>query len=682
MSKKQALQRILAPAKEKEKYDWVGAADLYEQALRAVGKKDILKKGEVQERIGYCFYRAAFQTENQREFRKHMRLAAEAYEKTGEIFKGVTEAKRSSAKILHCKAMVAYVGHWLSPDPDTKRELLDECWRLGKEALKVYDEAGDQLGLGKTCVELTTCLADRLDLELDTRMREKILDEAMSLGENAIQIFSKTGDEHELARAYYNTGIHCYNAAMSLQLETKRRECEEKAFHYAKDALRISESTGDKLLLGSSAALLGYVEYDLGAGLEAALELFNKASQYGIEIKDHRVVSEAFDGLVYSTYWSMILEEDLEKMREKSKRCEEYAGEAIGCSILANYGRGIPHSYSFGYAANFRELARREIKLETRQKLLKKAVALGKQGLDHAQRTGSTHAIFHASTELSHALYYVSTMKTEVEKRQLLEESMTLAEKAVYYMEQLRPHFMWPRAYANEAFALTLFELGKLEESREKRKELLEKCVSRMETCITFFQRHVTSARAPSRREFFALLGRLHIELGNILNQLYQTTTEKEVLRKLIETYESAIQMNRKADLVSWVAEGYWQTAAAYDRLGEYFESANNFESASKQYKKSAHNIPQLKSFFMDYATYMQAWSNIEKARHSHEREEYGRSKEYYEKAASALKSSRSWIYLAPNYLAWVHLEHAEDLSRDNQSQEACLGSQSLLQSA
>jgi len=105
MSKKQALQRILAPAKEKEKYDWVGAADLYEQALRAVGKKDILKKGEVQERIGYCFYRAAFQTENQREFRKHMRLAAEAYEKTGEIFKGVTEAKRSSAKILHCKAM-------------------------------------------------------------------------------------------------------------------------------------------------------------------------------------------------------------------------------------------------------------------------------------------------------------------------------------------------------------------------------------------------------------------------------------------------------------------------------------------------------------------------------------------------------------------------------------------------
>jgi hypothetical protein len=77
-------------------------------------------------------------------------------------------------------------------------------------------------------------------LELDTRMREKILDEALSLGEKAIQIFSNTGDEHELARAHCITGIHCFNAALSLQLETKRRECEKKAFDYAKEAIRIS----------------------------------------------------------------------------------------------------------------------------------------------------------------------------------------------------------------------------------------------------------------------------------------------------------------------------------------------------------------------------------------------------------------------------------------------------------
>ncbi len=673
MSKNRSLQRILAQAKKKEKkYDWLSAVGFYDKALTNVLKqKDFLKTGEIHERIGYCFYLAAFQAENQRAFRRQMQRSVEAYEKAKGLFDRVKEAKESAGRILHCRAMIFYIDHWLSPDPDTKRELLDECWRLEKEALKIFDEAGDRLGLAKTCVELARCLADRLDLELDTQVREKILYEAVRLGEKAIQIFSKSGDEHELARAHYITGIHCFNAAMSLQSETKRSRCEQKAFDYANDAVRVSKSTGDKLLLGRSTFLLGMTEQDLGAGSEAASELFKKALQHGIETKDHRIVSEAFDSLAYSTYWSMLFEEDLEKMREKSTESEEYASKAIACSTLADHGLRIPHSYCFGYTANFRELAKREIKLETRNKLLKKAVALGKQGLEHAQRTGSTHEIFHVSTELVHALYYISTMKTGVEKRQLLEESMTLAEKAVYYTEQLRPQFMWPRVLAYEALALIMFELSKLEESGEKRKELLEKSVSRMETCTTLFRRHVASARAPSRRVFPALLGRFQTELGNFLNQLYQTTSEKEVLGRLIETYQRSIEMNKKANLVSRVAEAYWQTAVAYDRLGEYLESASNFESASKQYKLSAHNIPQLDSFYMDYVTYMQAWSEIEKARHYHARQEYSQAKKHYEKAASLHRSSESWKYLASNYLAWAQLEHGEDLSRDEQSQKA-----------
>jgi len=671
MSESQSLQQIFALAKEKEKsYNWLAAADLYEKAYgHIIEEKDFVKAGEIEERIGYCFYGAAFQAESQGEFGKRMQLAVEAYEKAAELFKRVEGTAGLSAKILHCRAMVAYIGYWLSSDVDTKRKLLDECWRVGKEALKAYDETEDQLSYGKTCIELTDCLDDRLDLELDIQMREKILNEALSLGEKAIKIFSNAGDEHELARAYCITSIHCYNATMSLQLETKRRECEKKAFDYAKEAIRISESIGDNLLLSRSTVWLGFAELDLGAGSETASDLFRKALQCSIEIKDNRILSEAFDGLAFSTTWSMFPEEDLEEIREKSRKSEEYASEAIRYSILVNYGRGIPHSYSMGYGMNFSELARREIELETRHKLLQKAVTLGKQGLQHAQRTGSTHAILHASWMLAQALCDLSTMETVVEKRQLLKDAMTLGEKNVYYTEQLRPHFMLPQSLPYASLARTLFELSKLEESGEKRKELLEKSVSRMETCITLIQGHVASF--PPRREVFTELGRVQAELGSILNELYQTTTEKEVLRKQIETYQNAVQMNKKADLVSRVAEAYWQTALAYDRLDEHLESASNFESASKQYELSAHNIPQLNSFYMDYATYMQAWSDIEKARHDHEREEYERSKEHYEKAANALKSSKSWSYLALNYSAWAYLEHAEDLSRVDKSQEA-----------
>jgi uncharacterized repeat protein (TIGR01451 family) len=67
----------------------------------------------------------------------------------------------------------------------------------------------------------------------------------------------------------------------------------------------------------------------------------------------------------------------------------------------------------------------------------------------------------------------------------------------------------------------------------------------------------------------------------------------------------------------------------------------------------------------------MQAWSEIEKARHHHERQEYGSAKEHFEKAADLHKSLRRWSYLEPNYSAWTRVEDAEELSRKEQGEEA-----------
>ena len=661
------MEEVLHQAEQSEKeYDWLGAADLYEKALKLLPEDDYSKKGEIHERRGYAFYQASFQAESQEEFKNRMRQSAGDYEGAVESY---GKMQGTIPGNLRCQAMIAYANYWLAGEVPDRKRFLDECWRKENEVLKVYEQAKDELGYGKTCIELTECLNDRLDLELDRQVREKILDEAVKVGEKAIQIFSRPGYEHELARAYCFTSIHCDNAAMSLQLEAKRKESERKAFDYAKQAIKVSESTYDKLLLGRSIVWLALAELDLGAGYEIASELFKKALRYCNEKKDHRILSEEFDGLAFCYTFGMFPEEKLEKVREDSRKTEEYAGEAIRCSVLVNYGSGVPHSFSMGYSWNFAELARREIELGTRYKLLKNAVALGKKGLEHAKRTGSTHAILHGSWMLAQALCDLSTMETGTEKRQLLEDAMTIGEKAVYYTEQLRPHYMLPQSFPYAALATTLLELSKLEEKGERRKELLEKSVSRMETCVALLQRHIASF--PSRRELFAELGSFQAGLGNILNQLYEATAEKEALRKQIEAYQGAVQMNQKADLRSRAAEAYWQIAVAYDHLGEYLESANNFESASKQYELSAHNIPQLGSFYTDYAMYMQAWNEIEKARQHHERQEYGSARAHFEKAAELHKSLKQWRYLASNYAAWAQIEYAEELSRKEQSEEA-----------
>ncbi len=87
--------------------------------------------------------------------------------------------------------------------------------------------------------------------------------------------------------------------------------------------------------------------------------------------------------------------------------------------------------------------------------------------------------------------------------------------------------------------------------------------------------------------------------------------------------------------------------------------------------RSAAEKIPQLKSFYQDYARYMEAWSEIEKARHHHERQEYGLAKKHFQNAANVHKSLKQWSYLAPNYSAWAEVENAEELSRKDQSEEA-----------
>jgi tetratricopeptide (TPR) repeat protein len=664
------VEEILHQAKEQEKkYDWLGAAESYNNALRLVPEQDFSRRGEICERLGQARYRAAFQAESQEGFRDMMNYSVVDYGHAVEFY-GKLAGSIARNKVLRCNAMIAYGNFWSAAEVSDRRRLLDECWRIEKEALENYDENEDRLGMGKNCNELANCMIDRLDLELDVHSRERLLDEALCLGEKAIQIFSTARDEHELAKAYCTTGIHCYNAAMSLQLETKRRECKQKAFDYSREAIRLSEKIGDKLLLGRSTICLGNAEHDLGSGAETAVEFFKRGLQCGIETRDNSILSEAFDGLTESTYWNLTLEEDLEKMREKSKRCEEYASQAISCSILTNYSRGVPHSYGWGYVANLTSLSRREIDPEIRHELLDKAVTLGKQGLEYAQRTGSPHAIFHVSAELSIAMYNLSKTETGSKKRQLIEEALKLGEKAVCYTESLRPHFMWAQAKSTEPLALTLFELGKLGESNEKRKELLEKSVSGMEKCIASMQVHIASF--PLRKDIdIASLGQYQLELGNILNQLYQTTAQKEILRRLIKACQIAIEMYEKANLFSRIAEALWQKAVAYDLLGEYLESANSFELASKQFELSTQNISQLKNFYQEHARYMQAWSEIERAHHHHSRQEYGSAKQHFERAADLHKSLKKWSYLAPNYFAWVQVEDAEDLSRKERIEEA-----------
>ncbi len=173
------------------------------------------------------------------------------------------------------------------------------------------------------------------------------------------------------------------------------------------------------------------------------------------------------------------------------------------------------------------------------------------------------------------------------------------------------------------------------------------------------------------RTTVYAALRGYQDTYGTLLNRLYELTNNSEHLRKAIEISQEAVESASKLDMISLIAESYWKIARTHDILGEHLKAAENFEHASESYMKAAEKIPQLKDFYQDHASYMEAWNEIEKARHYHAKQEYGQAKNHYEKAANLHKSSKPWKYLASNYLAWAQLEHGEELSRHEQSQEA-----------
>jgi len=156
MSKPKSVEEILVQAKKQEmEYEWLATTELYEKALELLSEQSFLKKGEIYEQLSHACFRAAFQGESVHEFAERMCQAAATYEKAKESYAYDVESRRTP-RALRCEAMIAYANYWRASEVHDKMRFLDDCWRLTKESLKAFLEAGDNLSYGKTFNQLCT----------------------------------------------------------------------------------------------------------------------------------------------------------------------------------------------------------------------------------------------------------------------------------------------------------------------------------------------------------------------------------------------------------------------------------------------------------------------------------------------------------------------------------------------
>jgi len=669
MSEALSLESILSDAEQKEReYDWSEAAKSLDRASRLVPPQDFLKMGEIYERLGYAFYKTAMQAEGKNAFGVACHKAVENYGKSKEFYGMISESS-GKCKMLRCDAFAIYVGYWLAPKASEKKRLLDDCWRLTKECLKAFEEARDYGGYGRTFAQLSTSALYGFFLERNFQARQKTTREAIEYGEKAIKFISTWRDFHELAAVYVETATYLEVLSFYFLDPNESERCLEKVRDYWLKAKELSEERAMVGLLST----LGEASSNWGEGTDKALSNFKKALRYGRKTKDKLVIGCALDWLAYHTVWKGFATEDQHERLKLIKKAFQYA-ENAKCQYsqisFVNPTRG-PFWASAPHAEYYRELAIAETDLIKRRELLQKAVEASSEMLKRAENSGCPENVAHAHHVFSKALTSLAIMEgNSEEKKRLLEKALDHRNDSIMITEQLAPFGYWNCGIMRVGLASTESELAKLAKDSKNKKTLLQEAILEEENALKLLTRGLSIEREASV-SMYANVGNEQYKLGHLLNSLYEFTGHRENLRKAAEAFAGAVESYQKTSIRSRTAECLWKAAGVYDDLGEHLKAAHNFDLASINYTEAAEKTPQLRDFYLDHALYMQAWSEIEKARHHHARQEYDLAKEHFEKTANIHKSLRQWGYLAPNYSAWVQVERGEELSRKEQSEEA-----------
>ncbi|MGA2681847.1 MAG: hypothetical protein ABSF44_08620 [Candidatus Bathyarchaeia archaeon] len=666
-----SVNGIISCAEERESvYDWIGAVEFYLKALDALSEQDFSRQGEICKLAGFAYVRAAMQAEDTSEFKKLMGEADVFYQKAMELY-GRVPANKGRAWLVHCQAMITYIRHWLATGAAEKQKLIKECWQLTKEALKAFEESDNSVEYAKTYNELSLSAFLEFVSEWDFQTARKIIKEATEAGERAINLLSRTPDKRELTRTYVRTAF--YRSAFGYYFAPEM-EGKEQARKVGQDFwLKAKDLSEEEAFLELSRIPSAKCD-EYGWSMDEMLTNHGKAFDYAKRTRDKFMMGIALDWLLYATGWKAIRTDNPDKKRELFQKALRYAEEVKRlfspmCFISARADllwSGAPIiEYNF-FVADL------ETDLKKRRNLLESAVTYESEATNEAEDAGYPTVIEYVHHAVSKAQASLAKMETIRERKKcLLESALQHRKKDIEISEQVHPFIYWDTGVVWNYLADLELELSNLEENMPRRKEMLESAVSHKNRALQLAIKEIQYWENLGELSFFAALGGYQYTCGDLLIHLHILTNDNNYLKEAVKVLVGAADSYRKLTLHSRVAECYWKVARSLDTIGDHLEAAENFKIASKNYASASEKIMQFKEFYQDYAIYMEAWSEIEKARFYHERQEYRSAYEHFEKAATLHENTKRWAYLAPNYRAWTQLECAEDLSRKEQSEEA-----------
>ena len=645
-------------------FNWAEAAESYKQISRMADSDT--QAAEIWEKIGFCFGRASTQADTLEKFRELGQRAVESYDQAARLFENDANTVNLARNKL-CRMLSAYLQSWIATSTAEKKMSLDESIELGRSCLVACENLDLKVDYARVCSDLLLILLERLYISSDSEEMRKIAQTGTEYAEKAIAALSKADNKRQLLKAYYAGSLQSWYAANIAEQEERRNELVRRSLDYANNALNLSKEINDPYgsamsFWAASACTLLFTEK-----AELSLEYAYGMLKDGTTLRDNYLKGVASYLIAFAANWMTVREEDPIKRRESREKTMKHAEDAVRFLKITCQDYFVAETclyYAESYSAKARDADPGEKRI-----LLEKAVSIGRLGLEHATLSGSPDARGSTLHALSKALQFMSSLETKTsEKRTLLVEALTYREQYNSIVEKAFSSNDWTRGVGKSYEGLTKAELAKTEAVLDRRKSLLESSLKDMEEGVARCRKTILLRPIPT---LITVVGTFEEGLGWILGELYLLTKERENLIKAIGVYDSAASDFRKANMSNRAAEAYWKAAKTSDSLGELERATKYFESAVSEYTEAAKKIPQFSRFYEDYASYMKAWSMIEKAKIEHRHEEYSEAAINYKKASELTSQTRIWKYLATNFNAWSAMEHAEHLSRKETSDES-----------
>ena len=668
------LEKILKSAKEHErKYKWIEAAKSYEAVLRSESCTGFFV-AETWQRMGFCFSKASRQTENVEEFKKLRQLAVDAYRNAAKVFEKA--GSENHGKSAQCNSLAEFTRSWIIPNLLEKEKTLDECRVFGNKALKAFKKTGDETNYVKMCNNLLLCLFEHISIVPTQDEKQTIAQEGICRGNEAISILSNMPvcieNKIELLLANSLVSLHSWYAANINEREENRKELANASLIHSEKAMELSNEIDNPYYIAMSRWAAALSRFYFTKKIESSMECAKEMLQQGLTANDNYIKGIACYLLTHIIDWIAAKESNPDKKREYYTEIIRHSREASALLQLVSQDYYIAETYMF-YTESYTHLGREvEIEIEGKRALLKKAVEIGRKGLEHAVKSGYPDGFVPTLHSLSKALHYYSNLlQRKSQRTHLLKEALGHRKEYIKIVESAFPSYTWNVGVGKNYAGLIEAELARLETDNEKKISLLTEAVSDMKDAISYCTKWVCSRPQQFGGSTTAVIAEFESTFGGVLFELYQLTKDKGVLINAIEVHNSAAKRFKEVNLPSRAAESYWKIARIQDRLGENQKASKNFENASMEYKTASRRLPHFVDYYLDHAVYMKAWSEIETAKSAHKERMYTVAMKKYHNTATLLKQTKLWSYLSSNFLAWSLLEKAENLSRKEQPTEA-----------